>query len=75
MFQLANNLYLEQEKDRKKLPFWLGLFRAEVDAGDSTRQGWKFMSCSHSQELGQSTSWLLIGCTIVNNQPEARTAS
>ena len=24
-------------------------------------QGWKFMSCSHSQELCQQTSWLLIG--------------
>ena len=28
--------------------------------------GWKFMSCSHCQELGQQASWLLIGCTRVN---------
>ena len=26
-------------------------------------QGWKFMSCSHCQELGQQANWLLIGCT------------
>ena len=38
-------------------------------------QGWKFMSCSHCQELCQQASWLLIGCTRVNNQPEARSAS
>ena len=38
-------------------------------------QGWKFMSCSHCQGLGQQTSWLLIGCTRVNNQIEARSAS
>ena len=29
--------------------------------------GWKFMSCSHCQELGQQASWLVIGCTRVNN--------
>ena len=29
-------------------------------------QGWKFMSCSHCQELGQKASWLLICCTRVN---------
>ena len=23
--------------------------------------GWKFMSCSHCQELGQQAGWLLIG--------------
>ena len=38
-------------------------------------QGWKFMSCSHCQELGQQASRLLIGCTRVNNQSEARSAS
>ena len=38
-------------------------------------QGWKFMSCRHSQELGQQASWLVIGCTSVNNQSEARSAS
>ena len=38
-------------------------------------QGRKFMSCCHRQELGQQASWLLIGCTRVNNQSEARTAS
>ena len=26
----------------------------------SCNQGWKFMSCSHCQELGQQASWLLI---------------
>ena len=31
-------------------------------------QGWKFMSSNHSQELCQQASWLLIGCTRVNNQ-------
>ena len=40
-----------------------------------TSQGWKFMSCSHCQELGQQASWLLTGCTRVNNQSEARSAS
>ena len=38
-------------------------------------QGRKFMSCSHRQELGQQASRLLIGCTKVNNQSEAWTAS
>ena len=38
-------------------------------------QGWKFMSCGHCQEKGQQASWLLIGCTRVNNQSEARSAS
>ena len=38
-------------------------------------QGWKFMNCSHGHELGQQASWLLIGCTRVNNQSEARSAS
>ena len=37
-------------------------------------QGWKFVSCRHCQELGQQASWLLIGCTRVINQSEARTA-
>ena len=36
-----------------------------------TNQEWKFMSCSHCQELRQQTRWLLIGCTRVNNQSEA----
>ena len=30
-------------------------------------QGWKFMSCSDCQELGQQASWLLIGYMRVNN--------
>ena len=30
-------------------------------------QGWKFMSCSHCQKMCQQTSWLLIGCSSVNN--------
>ena len=34
-------------------------------------QGWKFMGCSHCQELCQQASWLLIGCTKVNDQSEA----
>ena len=38
-------------------------------------QGWKFMSCSQCQELCQQVSWLLIGCTRVNNQSESRSAS
>ena len=33
--------------------------------------GWKFMSCSHCQELCQQASWLLIGCTRANNQSDA----
>ena len=40
-----------------------------------TVQGRKFMSCSHCQELRQHPSWLLIGCTRVNNQSEASSAS
>ena len=36
-------------------------------------QGWKSMS--HCQEFCQSASWLLIGCTRVNNQSEDRSAS
>ena len=38
-------------------------------------QGWKFMSCSHCQELGQQASWLLTGYTRVNNQSEAKIVS
>ena len=38
-------------------------------------QGWKFMNCSHCQELCQQASWLLIGCTRVNHQSEARSAN
>ena len=41
----------------------------------STIQGWKFMNCIHCQELGQQASWLLIGCTRVNNQSRARSVS
>ena len=40
-----------------------------------TNQGWKFMSWSHCQGLGQQASWLMIGYTRVNNQSEARSAS
>ena len=36
--------------------------RSEEDGG-SVALRWKFMSCSHCQELRQQTSWLLIGCT------------
>ena len=32
--------------------------------------GWKFMSCTHCQELDQQASWLLIGYTRVNNQSD-----
>ena len=32
-------------------------------------QGWKFMSCSHGQELGQQASWLLMGCMHKSEQP------
>ena len=42
---------------------------------DICSQGWKFMSFSHCQELGQQATWLLIGYTRVNNQSEARSAS
>ena len=38
-------------------------------------QGWIFMSCSHCQEWCQQASWLMIGCTKVNDQSEARTVS
>ena len=31
-------------------------------------QGWKFMSCSHCQDLCQQVSWILIGYTSGNNQ-------
>ena len=31
----------------------------------TTDQGWKFMSCSHCQDLCQQASLLLIGCTRV----------
>ena len=31
-------------------------------------QGWKFMSSSHCQELGQQASWLLIGYTTTNQK-------
>ena len=41
----------------------------------SRDQGWIFFSCSHCQELCQQASWLLIGCTRVNNQSEAEFAS
>ena len=38
--------------------------------------GWKFMSCSHCQELCQQASWLLIGSTrVINQSEEARSSS
>ena len=37
--------------------------------------GWKCTSCSHCQKLCQQANWLLIGCTRVDNQLEARSAS
>ena len=40
-----------------------------------TDQEWKFMSCSHCEELCQRASWLLICYTRVNNQSEARSGS
>ena len=64
------------------LPFSMILFRKKgksaysvFNPGCEAIQGWKFMSYSHCQELGQQASWLLIGCTRVNNQSEARSAS
>ena len=46
-----------------------------VHAGGGGGQGWKLMSRSHCQELGQQARWLLIGCSRVNKQSEARSAS
>ena len=43
-----------------------------IQGNSSFVQGWKFMSCRHCQELCQQASWLLLGCTRVNNQLEAR---
>ena len=38
------------------------MFAANFDKGyEEHSQGWKFMSCSHGQELCQQASWLLIG--------------
>ena len=37
--------------------------------------GWKLLSFSQGQELGQQASWLQIGCTKGNNQSEARSVS
>ena len=48
---------------------------AQRVANTITGQGWKFMSCSHCQELVQQASWLLIGYPRVNIQSEARLAS
>ena len=36
--------------------------------GRVSRQGRKFLSCSHCQKLGQQASWLLIGSTRVNTE-------
>ena len=46
----------------------------QIDLEEFANQGWKFMTSSHCQELGQQARLLLIGCTRVNNQSEARTA-
>ena len=40
-----------------------------------TAQGWKFLSSSQCQELGQHVKLLLIGYKRVNNQSIARSAS
>ena len=47
----------------------------ETDQGvlEEAGLGWKYMNCSHCQELSQQASWLVIGCTRVNNLSEART--
>ena len=34
-------------------------------------QGWKFMSCSHCQELSNLLIWLLIGCSLLCSQSGA----
>ena len=60
-----------------------GLGARVPDGGDmeqlrrpaGVQQGWKLMSCTHCQELGQQASWLLNGCTRVNNKSEAMKAS
>ena len=33
----------------------------EEEEEERRAQGWRFMSCSHCQELGQQASWFLIG--------------
>ena len=43
------------------------LAKAIACAVEFDNQGWKFMSYSSCQELGQQASWLLIGYTGVNN--------
>ena len=49
--------------------------RSDDNVNQETSQEWKLMSCSHCRELCQQKSWLLIGCTRVNNQSETRSAS
>ena len=46
-----------------------------LDTLGPSYQGRNFLSCSHCQKLRQQASWLLIGCTRVNNQSEVRLAS
>ena len=61
----------QQQKRRNSLSPAPSLSPSSPRAGGgerrSLRQGWKLMSCSHCQELCQQASWLLIGCTRVNN--------
>ena len=61
--------YADEEGRRLKLE------NGGVVTAGQQQQGWKFLSCSQCEELGQQASWLLIGCTRVNNQSEARSAS
>ena len=58
--------------DLPEIGFWFG--QDEIQKLGPL-QGWKFISCSYCQELCQQASWPLIGCTRMNNQSEARSAS
>ena len=60
------------EDDRVSLDILDRVNAAIAAAVAADAQGWKLMCCSHCQGLCQQASWLLIGCTRVNNQSEAR---
>ena len=68
---VPNPKRLESARSPKRKRLRIGSWRSRIRRARDEN----LSSCSHCQELGQQASWLLIGCTRVNNQSEARLAS
>ena len=69
-FRLSQSAVRQWTSVRRRRGIWWRLWGGDgFDGGrlPECRQGWKFMSGSHCQELCQQGSWLVIGWTRVKN--------